>query len=119
MSGRTKKPPRPARPDAAALFEVVAGNSDTKTYSTATATKQGRAQPKPRKRILGGDTAGKVPVAETFSVSDGRTGIGTVRRYGDARNGRWVAYDLQWRALGSYSTMEAAVAALPKVKKEA
>jgi hypothetical protein len=78
-----------------ALFEVVAGNSDAKTYSTATATKQGRAQPR-----------------KCFAIADGRTAVGVVIAHG----ARWLARDAKGRDVGIYDTVEQAIAALPAPK---
>jgi hypothetical protein len=85
-------------------------------HSRLQPSEQGRTQHKPRKPVPSGMAIGRAPQTESFSVTDGRVTIGTVKHYGDARNGRWVAYDAHWRPLGSYSTMEAAIAALPAPK---
>lgn len=113
MGAPTKKPPREARPHAAALFEVVAGNSDTKHHSRPRPEAQGSLQAPIRASQV--KAQGRYLPTKTLSVTDGRVTLGTVTRHVDPRNGmRWVARTARGRVLGCYVTQNAAVARLAK-----
>jgi hypothetical protein len=67
------------------------------------------------KRPYGGEATGRVPQRQSYSVTNGTVTVGRVVASGP----RWLAYDASGRIVGAYSTMQAAMAALPTVKVKA
>jgi hypothetical protein len=105
------KRPRPAV-DRGAAHKVQGFNDRNPTLTS----------PKPQAPIRASQVKaqGRMHRGQALSVTDGRTTIGRVKRYGDSHNGaKWLAYDTQGRVRGAFATMDAAIAALPAPKEEA
>jgi hypothetical protein len=114
----TTRPPRKAQGQARRFGSTGATgcSCSAKHHSRPKPEQQGRA--KRPQLVRGGIASGsRQRPNKSLSVTDGQVFIGTVQRFADPRNGaRWLATNAEGRVVGAYSTMDAAMAALPAPK---